>query len=120
MSAPILSTAIIAIETEAASNVQVELKPRSLVARKLALREQLAAQRQVIAFKLMPKRALSHSGETRTQYRSFTMRFLTQNPASAFKLALGLATLLIGARASGVFNTGLQVYKMAQLFAKSR
>lgn len=115
-----MSTAINAIETQAASNALVEVKQHSLVARKHALREQLTAQRQVIAFKLMPKRALSHSGETLTQYRSFTMRFLTQNPASAFKLGLGLATLLIGARASGVFNTGLQVYKLAQLFAKSR
>lgn len=106
--------------SEEALNSGTKPKPLTLAEQRAACRAQLAAQRQVIAFNLMPKRSLTHRSDSITQYRSVTMRFLTQNPASSLKLALRLATLVIGARAAGAFNAGLQVYKLVQVAAKLR
>jgi len=100
-------------------NVSQEAMPgetaqnQSLLEQRLMCRAQLAKQRQVIAFQLTPKLALTHKEVSAAQYpRSLMMRFLTQNPGSAYRLILPVATMLIGARTLGVLSTGLQIYKM--------
>jgi hypothetical protein len=85
----------------------------TLLEQRLACRAQLAKQRQVIAFQLSPKLALTHEELNASKYpRSLTMRFFSQNPAPAFSMILRLATMVVGARASGVLSTGLQIYRM--------
>jgi len=85
----------------------------SLLEQRLACRALLAKQRQVIAHQIRPKLALTHQEASNSQYpRSATMRFLTQNPAPALGIFLRLATMVVGMRASGAINAGLQTYKM--------
>lgn len=85
----------------------------TLLEQRLACRAQLAKQRQLIAFQLSPKLALTHEEVKASRYpRSLTMRFFSQNPAPAFSMILRLGKMLIGGRASGVLSTGLQIYRM--------
>jgi len=86
---------------------------KTLFEQRIACRAKLAKQRQVIGFQLAPKLALTHEEVKAAKYpRSLTMRFLTQNPASAYKLILPIATMLIGGRALSALNGGVQIYKM--------
>lgn len=65
----------------------------SFVEQRQTLRQQLLAQRQLIAHQLGP------APEVNSGYpRSMTMRFLTRRPGLATSLFVEIATLLIGAR----------------------
>ncbi len=94
----------------------------SLEAQRLALRRQLAEQRELIAYRLAPNSQLrlSASGQNAAYPRSMTMRLLIRNPAPAIKLAIGVATWLLGARLSGVLHEGMQFIKMVRAGATLR
>lgn len=87
----------------------------SLQEQRLALRRQLANQREIIA-RLIPSNQLQHSstGGGSSYPRSLTMRLLRQNPAPVIKLAIGIATWLLGERFYGVFQEGVQFLKMVR------
>lgn len=88
----------------------------SLKQQRLQLREQLANQRQVIAFKLGPVRAES----TQWVPRSNTMRFLTQRPELMKKLLGQFAGLVIGASFAKSMHPVLAIAKLLHLSTKSR
>ena len=96
----------------------------SLEDQRLALRRQLADQREVIAFRLTPgnqlQRADTDNSTSLTYPRSLTMRLLRQNPEPVIKLAVGLVTWLLGKRFSGVLQEGMQFLKMVRMGATLR
>ena len=85
-----------------------------LADQRLILRQQLLAQRQVIAEKM------GQPSSPKDSYpRSMTMRFLTERPALTVNLLTGLATLLVGRRLFKTISAALVVAKMVQSVAKS-
>ncbi len=79
----------------------------SLLKQRELLRLEMRIQRQVIAQQLGPVR------EENTGYpRSKTMRFLQQRPGLVTKLALELATVLVGARFIKSFSTAVGFARM--------
>ena len=97
-------------------SLPTEVKPiqKSLQEQRLALRRMLAEQREIIAFQLTPRYRLqqSNAGTALAYPRSLTMRWLSQNPAPAVKLMLGIATWLLGARVAGAVHDGMKFIKM--------
>lgn len=89
----------------------------SRVEQRLALRRELAAQRQLIAYQLGPS-----SGITGSFPRSMTMRLVTRQPALAAKLLVGIATFLVGVRIFGSITTALTVARIVRstYIARSR
>ena len=106
------------------AEIGAEIKPviLSLLEQRLALRRQLADQREIIAFRLTPGNQLQHSStQSGLSYpRSLTMRLLRQNPAPVVKLVVGIATWLLGKRFSGVLQEGVQFLKMVRTGATLR
>jgi len=92
----------------------------SLLEQRLALRRQLADQREIIAFRLTPgsQLRLNASAQGMSYPRSLTMRLLTKNPAPVIKLAIGVATWLIGKRLSGALHEGMRFIKMLRTEAR--
>jgi hypothetical protein len=86
----------------------------SLEQQRLAVRQQLAQQREVIASRLSPGAELLPALARPSFPRSLTMRLLMHNPAPALKLVLGLTTLVIGARASSAIRAGVQVFNLVR------
>ena len=78
------------------------------------LRQQMLAQRQVIAeqLELTP-------GVKNGYPRSMTMRFLTQRPALIAKLLTGIATLFVGTRLIKAISAALVLARMVQSVAKT-
>ena len=107
-----------------AAEFGAEIKPVivTLQEQRLALRRQLADQREIIAFRLTPGNQLqqSETGRSLSYPRSLTMRLLSQNPAPVIKLAIGIATWLLGKRFSGVLQEGVQFLKMVRTGATLR
>ena len=97
-------------------------EPRTLQEQRLGLRRQLAEQREIIAFQLTPSHQLRQSGTGRdlSYPRSLTMRLLTRNPAPVLKIAIGVATWLLGNRVSGMLQEGMQFIKMLRTGATLR
>ncbi len=99
-------------------SLPTEMKPAriSLQTQRLALRRLLAEQREIIAFQLTPHYRLQQSNSAMglTYPRSLTMRLLSQNPAPALKLIVGVATWLLGARVANVLREGMQFLKMVR------
>lgn len=93
--------------------VTISPAPKPLQEQRLELRRMLAEQREIIAFQLTPRYRLEHSnsGTAQAYPRSLTMRWLSQNPAPALKLILGIATWLLGARVAGAVRDGMQLIK---------
>jgi hypothetical protein len=91
----------------------ITIKPAiaSLQGRRLELRRLLAEQREIIAFQLAPNHRLRQPVGL-AYPRSMTMRLLTQNPAPALKLIIGVATWLLGARVARAVHDGMQFLKM--------
>ena len=97
------------------------VKPEiSLQEQRLQIRRQLAEQREIIAFRLTPSNQVRLSASDAIYPRSLTMRLLTRNPAPVLKLAIGVATWLLGARISGVLHEGMQFLKMVRTGATLR
>ena len=85
-----------------------------LADQRLILRQQLLAQRQVIAEKM------GQASSPKNGYpRSMTMRFLTERPALIVNLLTGLATLLVGRRLIKTISAALIVAKIVQSVAKT-
>ena len=82
--------------------------PASLVEQRETLQRKMQTQRGQIAQRLTP-------GDSRNYPRSMTMRFLTQQPALATKMAVGLATLVLGARYFKNVTTALTVARMVRM-----
>ena len=103
-------------------NIEDAAAELSLEEQRLVLRRQLAEQRELIAYRLTPNSQLrlSASGQNAAFPRSMTMRLLTRNPAPVIKLAIGVATWLLGARFSGVLLEGMQFIKMIRAGATLR
>ncbi len=102
---------------------EIKSEPKSLLEQRLGLRRQLAEQREIIAFQLTPSyqlRQSSVSGKDLTYPRSLTMRLLTRNPAPVIKLAIGVATWLLGKRVSGMLQEGMQFIKILRTGATLR
>jgi hypothetical protein len=71
------------------------MKPDSLKAQRLMLRDQLAKQRTAIAQQLT--RTASPAAHGRPSFpRGLTMRLLMQNPARVLRITLGLANWVLG------------------------
>lgn len=81
----------------------------SLVERRLALREKLLTQRQLIGDQL----GAGHTDD-QSYPRSGTMRFLTRRPALAIAVIAGLATLLGGARFLKPLTAALAVARIVK------
>ncbi len=86
----------------------------SLEQQRLALREKLAQQREVIASRLSPGAELLPALARPSFPRSLTMRLLMSNPAPALKLVLGLTRLVLGVRAASAVRAGVQVFNMTR------
>ena len=105
-------------------SITMDIKPiqKSLQEQRLELRRMLAEQREIIAFQLTPRYRLqqSNSATGLTYPRSLTMRWLSQNPAPALKLVIGIATWLLGARVAGAVREGMQFIKTLRTGATLR
>ncbi len=119
---------VLAAQAQASETDALEVKPGakppvlSLLEQRLALRQQLEDQREIIAFRLTPGNKLRLKGpdESASYPRSLTMRLLTKNPAPVIKLAIGVATWLIGSRLSGALHEGVRFIKMLRSEATLR
>lgn len=79
------------------------------------LRQQLLAQRQLIAEQL-DLAPVAKNGYP----RSMTMRFLTQRPALIAKLLTGITTLLVGARMIKSIGAALVLARVVRSVARTR
>lgn len=83
------------------------MAPTPLVEQRETLQRQMQAQRSRIAQRLT-------AGGPRAYPRSITLRFLTQQPALATQLLVGLATLVLGARFFKTVTTALTVARLVR------